>query len=78
MSRIGVCSSLNFWYYLLVKSSDLVFLFVGRFFIRVLISMLVISLSVSYFFLVLLWEVIIILSYSFVQVYAQEWDCGVI
>ena len=44
LSRIGVSSSLNFWYNLPVKPSALGLLFVGRFFITVSISLLVMGL----------------------------------
>ena len=50
MSRIGVSSSLNFWWNLVVKPSGPGLLFAGRFLITVSISVVV--LRFFYFFLV--------------------------
>ena len=50
LSRIGVSSSLNFWLNSAVKPSGPELLFVGRFLITVLISILVMGLLIFYFF----------------------------
>ena len=48
LSRIGVRSSLNFWYNSAVKPSGPGLLFAGRFLIRVLISVPVVGMLIFY------------------------------
>ena len=56
---VGVSSSLNFWLNSAVKPSGPELLFVGRFLITVLISILVMGLLIFHFFQVQFWKVVL-------------------